>query len=110
MRLPNAENAVVPIERLTSYLLNREHPKGKHKARLFASALGLGPNDAEALQELLLTFASLGEAEASWTDQYGQRFVIRGKMRYMDKEAMVRTVWIVRDEKAAPELLTALVE
>jgi hypothetical protein len=33
--LPNAENAVVEIRKLSEYCLNPEHPKGKDKARLF---------------------------------------------------------------------------
>ena len=33
--LPNAEFAFVPLEKLTGYVLNPEHPVGKHKAAVF---------------------------------------------------------------------------
>ncbi len=34
--LPNAENAQIPIKKLKDYYcLNENHPKGKHKARVF---------------------------------------------------------------------------
>lgn len=41
MRLPNPERAVVEIAKLTDYCLNPMHEDGKHKARVFAAALGL---------------------------------------------------------------------
>ncbi len=49
MRLPNAERAVVDIAKLRDYCLNFEHPRGRHKARVFAAALGLTTADAEML-------------------------------------------------------------
>ena len=45
--LPNGHKAVVEIAKLTDYCLNPQHEDGKHKARAFASALGLGREDAE---------------------------------------------------------------
>lgn len=39
--LPNADKAVVPLEKLLGYSLDSSHPVGKHKARVFASALGM---------------------------------------------------------------------
>lgn len=39
MKLPNAENAVVSIEKLRDYSLNPNHPEGKHKARAFLEKL-----------------------------------------------------------------------
>ncbi len=35
------------------YCLDPLHPVGAHKARLFASALGLGPNDEKTLEIML---------------------------------------------------------
>ena len=45
--LPNGDRAIVDIAKLTDYCLNPQHEDGKHKARVFASALGLGREDAE---------------------------------------------------------------
>ncbi|MEH1788358.1 MAG: DUF6883 domain-containing protein [Nostoc sp.] len=39
MKLPNPECAIVEIDKIAGYCLNPEHPEGKHKARVFKSAL-----------------------------------------------------------------------
>ncbi len=44
MKLPNGERAVVDIIKLQDYCLNPAHPRGQHKARVFAAALGLTPD------------------------------------------------------------------
>ena len=54
MLIPNAERAVVDIRKWRDYCLNPLHDEGQHKARMFAAALGLTAEDAEALQALLL--------------------------------------------------------
>jgi hypothetical protein len=110
VKLPNGERAHVSLSRLTGYLLNPAHPLGKHKARVFASALGLDASGAGELRTWLLSLAASGETHAGLVDQYGQRFIITGKMLYKGREALVRTAWIVRAERIEPEFLTALVE
>lgn len=45
--LPNAERAEVPEEKLRLYALSREHLRGRDKARVFRSALGIGEEDWE---------------------------------------------------------------
>ncbi|WP_367268233.1 DUF6883 domain-containing protein [uncultured Thiohalocapsa sp.] len=39
-RLPNADQAAVDLDKLRGYCLNPAHPRGRHKARVFAAALG----------------------------------------------------------------------
>ena len=58
MKLPNAERAFVNVAKLRDYSLNDEHKEGKHKARVFAAALGLRSGDAEWLRAKLLDIAS----------------------------------------------------
>ena len=82
MKLPNGERAIVSLSRLTAYLLNPLHPTGKHKARVFAAALGLDRSGAERLRLWLIELAKTGEAERGQADAHGQRFVIAGKMLY----------------------------
>jgi hypothetical protein len=110
VKLPNGDRAIVSLSRLTDYLLNSQHATGKHKARVFASALGPDSSGAEVFRQWLLSLAADGDAEAGLTDAYGQRFVISGKMLYKGQEALLRTAWIVRQGCADPEFLTALVE
>lgn len=54
MKLPGGENAVVPIEKLTDYCLSVDHPRGKHKARVFQAVCGLDAGHAETLRDALL--------------------------------------------------------
>ena len=58
MGLPNGNRAVVDIKKLRDYCLNPHHEDGKHKARVFAAALGLGRVDAKWLRERLLEAAA----------------------------------------------------
>ena len=50
MKLPNCQRAVVDIEKLRDYCLSTEHPRGRHKARVFATTLGLTADNAELLR------------------------------------------------------------
>lgn len=54
MKIPNADKAVVDIQKLTDYCLSHEHPRGKHKARMFLSALGVTTVYAGELRDALL--------------------------------------------------------
>jgi len=40
-KLPNGESARIPVEKLIDYCLNPAQPRGKDKAHVFASVLGL---------------------------------------------------------------------
>jgi len=62
MRLPNSERAIVDVRKLKDYCLNPEHPRGRHKARVFLQALGIERRDAAWLQQRIL--ASLPDSEA----------------------------------------------
>jgi len=53
MKLPHPERAIVEIDKIISHCLNPEHPEGKHKARVFKSALDLDLKDAKELQTAL---------------------------------------------------------
>lgn len=55
MKMPGGEAAIVDRVKLTEYCLNPEHPRGKHKARVFAAALGFTAGHADELRTALLT-------------------------------------------------------
>lgn len=50
MKLPNGDRAEIPMQKLIGYCLNPEHPSGKHKARVFESALGITAEDVDVLR------------------------------------------------------------
>lgn len=76
MKLPNAEQAVVEIEKLLDYCLNPDHTRGKHKARVFLSSCGLTSEYADDLRDAMLGAALNLDAELGEGDDYGQRYVI----------------------------------
>jgi hypothetical protein len=68
MNLPGAERAVVDIAKLREYWLNPHHPRGRHKTRVFASALHLHQSDAEFLRTQLLNAARTSTVRAGEAD------------------------------------------
>ncbi len=106
MRLPHAENAVVDIRKLRDYCLNPEHDEGKHKSRLFAAALSMTADDAEALQAALLAAANSPEAQTGRQDAFGQRYTIDFKLERRGKEAVIRSGWILENDSTTPRLTT----
>jgi Domain of unknown function (DUF6883) len=109
MKLPNAENAVVAIEKVRDYCLNPDHVRGKHKARVFLTACGLTADDAEILREALLDAAVNSEAEAGEADDYGRRYVIELNVTGPTGTARVRSAWIVRADEDFPRFVSAYV-
>jgi hypothetical protein len=73
MKIPGGARAVVDIAKLRNYCLSEQHPRGRHKARVFASVLGITAADADVLRQALLMAALEGEALEGERDDYGQR-------------------------------------
>ena len=62
MRLPNPDQALIDIRKLRDYSLNPNHRRGKHKARLFLSILGLRAEDATELEQAIRSAIQTHEA------------------------------------------------
>lgn len=107
--LPNPENAVVEVRKLRGYCLSPEHPRGKHKARVFASALGLAARDSEELRQTLLSAALSEEAMPTEEDEYGKRYVLDFEMKTEVGTATVRSGWIVRRDEGFPRFTSCWV-
>jgi hypothetical protein len=104
VNLPNAQLAVVDIAKLRDYCLSFEHPRGRHKARVFASALGTTADRAEELQDALMQAIGTLDATATDQDEYGQRYAVDFTMKGPAGEARVRRSWIVRSGDDFPRL------
>lgn len=96
MKLPNPDRAIVDIAKLRTYCLNPEHPRGRHKARVFANALAISGVDAGELAALLVAAARTREATAAAKDRYGARFLIDFPIVRANRRAIVRSLWIMR--------------
>jgi hypothetical protein len=109
MKLPNAEHAFVDITKLRDYSLDVVHKEGKHKARVFAAALGLTRNDADWLREQLLSAARRCDCRLGRRTDHGQRYVLDFTLKHGDKSSLVRSVWYVRPAEDFPRLITCFV-
>jgi hypothetical protein len=106
MRVPRAEEAQVDIRKLRDYLLNPDHPEGKHKARLFSAALGITAQDAEALRDLLLAAVQTNDAQLGRKDNYGQRYTVDFVIKWRGSQALLRSGWIIEHNSTTPRLTT----
>ncbi len=109
MKLPNADRAFVDVVKLRDYSLNTEHKEGKHKARVFADALGLESDDAAWLRQKLLNIAKSEDCQMGRETDYGQRYVIDFELTREGKMVRVRSAWIIRKGEDFPRLVTCYV-
>lgn len=106
MLIPNAENAVVDIRKLRDYCLNVEHDEGKHKARLFLSILGMTAENADELRQILLEVVKTQEARVGRQDEFGQRYTLDFPLEWQNKNAIIRSGWIIEHGSDIPRLTT----
>jgi hypothetical protein len=106
MRVPNPERALIELSKLRDYALNPTHRVGGHKARLFHSLLGITMGDAEAVRDILLDAIRTEEATLGESDEYGQRYVVDFLLIWHDRQATVRSAWIMRPDEDFPRLVT----
>jgi hypothetical protein len=109
MKLPNGDRAIVPAEKLRDYCLNPQHPVGGHKARVFASSLGLAATDADVLREALLLAARTENTIVGRHDAFGQRYTIDFIMTTAVGAVTVRSSWIIRAGETKPRLTSCYV-
>jgi len=108
-KLPNAENAIVEVRKLRDYCLSPEHPRGRHQAKVFFSALGLTAEDSEELRETLLSAAVLEEAVPAEEDEYGERYMLDFEMSTEIGNVTVRSGWIIRSGEDFPRFTSCWV-
>lgn len=109
--LPNYEYAWIPAPKLTGYVLNLEHPRGQHKAYVFASTLGIYQEDGQFLSDQILE--TLPEAEAircqigtPWGPIWKVPMLITGRNA---RTRWVTTGWITPWD-GGPRFTTAFIE
>jgi hypothetical protein len=95
--------------KLRDYSLDPVHPEGKHKARVFAAALGLTRNDAHWLHEQMLAAARTQDCQLGRTTNHGQRYLLDFTLVHKSKSARMRSVWNVRPAEDFPRLVTCYV-
>lgn len=109
MQLPNPDDALIPSEKLEGYSLNPEHSEGRHKEIVFRSALGIGLEEAEELRSALRQALATQDAIPVSRNSYGQQYRLDFEMTRLDKQAMIRSIWIVRDNENFARLVTCYI-
>lgn len=109
MKLPNGASAIIPMDKLVGYCLNPNHSSGKHKARVFAAALGIKADNAEDLRQLTAQAAVEGEVVQQGSTAFGQLYKVDWVI--IDRGSVVlRTLWEVRTDQSAPRLVSAFIK
>jgi hypothetical protein len=109
MRLPNGHRAVLDITKLSEYCLNPCHEDGKHKARVFAAALGLSRADAQWLRQRILEAAATEPAAVITATRFGTLHVLDFSLTTASGSAVLRTGWIVRHAEDFPRFTTCYI-
>ena len=109
MKLPNGDRVEIPMQKLIGYCLNSEHPSGKHKARVFASVLGITVENADTLRSLVQTAAVEGEVVQQDTTAFGQQFKVDWIVPGTDK-IQLRTIWEITAKNPNPRLISAFLK
>jgi hypothetical protein len=109
MRLPNGNRADLGTK-IEEYSLNPLHREGQHKARVFASALGITLENAGTLRRAVLRAAAESDAAESRGDNgFGEVFVLRFPLMTGVGTAVVLTAWIIRHNEDFPRLTTCYI-
>ncbi len=106
--LPNADKAVIPIEKFLDYALNEEREPNKAKA--FKEALGYDSATAYALIENIRENITHFSARKKSDNGYGTRYEVNMKLIGINgKAANVTTAWIVDRGRDNTRLTSAYV-
>jgi hypothetical protein len=109
MRLPNGDRADLG-NKLEDYALNPLHPEGRHKARVFASVLGIGPGNSRLLCDAIRgAAASSTDVESRGDNGFGRVFVLKIPLETPAGRAVVLTAWVVRHGEDFPRLTTCYI-
>jgi hypothetical protein len=108
-RLPRADRAVVAREKLEGYLLNPQHEVGRHKARVFASALGIERRDWQHLGDQLRAAVVDAPVSSTHDTSWGSLYEVVVAVEGLNSQTrQVVTIWLVAGDEP-PRLVTAYV-
>lgn len=107
MLVPHATSAILAPAKLQDYLLSREHPVGRFKARFF-NGLGFAADRWPELEAAFRAQHLTQDAELAETGPHGQAYQIRAILTGPSgRSASVVSVWFVRTGESTPRFVTA---
>ena len=103
--LPNYQNAVIPSNKLERYSLEPMHPRGKHKAIVFKSALGFDQSNWATLKQSIFDELPYHQATATKEDSWGKRYKVVLPIRGPNGNTTdVVVAWIIKAGTDYPSL------
>lgn len=109
MKLPNGDRADLGTK-IEDYVLNPAHWEGRHKARVFESALGITLANQELLRDAILSAAaSSDEAKTLGDNGHGDVYVLTFVFVTAHGRATILTAWIIRYDEDFPRLATCYI-
>lgn len=108
MKLPNGNKAEISRQKLVGYCLNPNHASGKHKAKVFASALGITVDNVEVLHKLIETAAIEGDVIQENITEFGQQFKVDWIIP-QTHHITLSTIWEISNLNSNPRLISVFI-
>lgn len=106
MTLPNADRAIIAVEKLTGYLLSVSHRRGGPKARLLVS-VGYRSDDPQSLDSDLRTQHLSLDVTRTSENPYGVVYEIEGPIKTPSgKTVRFCSIWQVDTGTDVPRFIT----
>lgn len=105
-----ARNLILAPAKFRDYALNPNHPRGRHKARVFEAALGYTYENYGHLLAQIEEKAPDSQAQLIREDEYGRHFLVDIVIIGVnDQSATVRTGWVIARAENVASLTTLYV-
>lgn len=103
MKLPNGEQAELG-NKIEDYCLNFNHQKGKHKATLFQSKLGITLENSDILKTAIKEAAITETVITRKINEYGTHYNMKFFLKTDVGESLILIAWIIRKNENFPRL------
>jgi len=101
------ESAFVEQSKLKDYLLSEDHIVGRTKAKFFRQ-YGYNESNIEVFEEALLKIARIEIVRKEIISLHGRKYIIDGVLKTpVNKDVIIRTVWIIDEGKDIARFVTA---
>ena len=111
MKLPNGSRALVDVQgKLVGYCLNKSHRRGRNKAIVFETVLGITGKNASILADALLQAAAQLDSKIKDQSDDATKYEILLSVTGPRGTAQVVSGWVVEKGDDVPRLTTCYVK
>jgi len=106
-KLPSVENAKIEDTKIFEYLLNPNHPVGKHKAIVLERVLGYNNSNGELLREEIYRKVQNEPITLKVKTEFGYKYEVHLTLiGVRDRILPVNTVWEIKQDQTSPRFIT----